>query len=249
MYNPLCFSLLLFVLGSQATNHQIRNYWVGHYGHQVNYGNHHGHQRYDHHDHIEQPCSTHDINCIRNYFANLLECSPVHKPTPEPHVIKKIPINVPHSNMSATMNDVHVKGLNSGRIEHFYINKKTDTLVFEVEFGSLFGKTWAVMEYHRKGKEPIIGSDYAMFVLRHLSLTLTIQHLHSNHGKKHVYAYLSDRRPPLKVGPGLRVLEEIEESHMQWMRDVGLSAREALTTQGPAYFDTYFKTNICRSKH
>ncbi|XP_075982362.1 uncharacterized protein LOC142980709 [Anticarsia gemmatalis] len=148
------------------------------------------------------------------------------------------------------MHDVQVKGLNSGKIEHFYINKKTDTLVMEVEFENLIVETKSVMEYHRKGKEPIIGSDYSTIKFRHLSLTLTVQHLHDpNRAKKHVYAYLSDPNPPLKNGPGLYIIEDIEDSHKQWMRDVALSAREAMTTQGPAYFDAYFENNICTIKH
>ncbi|XP_047027320.1 uncharacterized protein LOC124635503 [Helicoverpa zea] len=75
--------------------------------------------RYDHHDPIVRPCSLHNVDCIRRFFAHNSRCSPVHKPGSDTHRIKTLPTFMPHINVTFTLNYLELKGLNNYTINEF----------------------------------------------------------------------------------------------------------------------------------
>lgn len=70
-------------------------------------------------DNIGRPCSVKDLDCIRHFFAHNSMCSPVYGPVPDPYILKEIPINLPHCNITLRLMNPRIRGLNSGKIQEF----------------------------------------------------------------------------------------------------------------------------------
>ncbi|XP_075982243.1 fibrohexamerin-like isoform X2 [Anticarsia gemmatalis] len=195
MKRLLCF---IFLFGLVQGN---GDYWVGHID---GYGSPVVNRHETHHAHIEKPCHLHDTNCIRQFFARNSGCTPVHGPAPDPYIIKKGPIETPHSNVTITINNAQLKGLNTGRIKEFYINKKTGVLVLEVVFGKIVVYSpRTVVTHHLRGREPEERADFTNIEFIDMSLTLTIPyHNGFDLAHSHVYTYMTNK-PHLIAGPGL----------------------------------------------
>ncbi|CAB3225201.1 unnamed protein product [Arctia plantaginis] len=197
---------------------------------------------------VKRPCSINDIDCIRSFFAYNYKCYPMHGLAPDPYILSSVPIELPHANMTMTLYDAKVQGLNSGRIQEFYINKNTDTLVLEVEFEKVVVNTPnTLMTYHRKGQEPIKASDLTLIEFRNMSLTLTTAVSKMTPYNTFVYLYLPNPKPLLQVGSGLLRSKERDQSALDitWMNNIELSVKEAFVIVGPIYMAAFLNSKIC----
>ncbi|KAJ8720917.1 hypothetical protein PYW08_006382 [Mythimna loreyi] len=187
---------LLITICSWVNSEQPTNYWRGVAYDDGNYGHHR-------HESTQHPCSLHDLNCIKHYFAHNSQCSPVHGLGQDVRRIKSIPMSIPHVNITFTLFDVEVKGYNDFKVKEFYINKQTGKLVFEVEFHDLWVYSpFTVIEFHRRGKDSLELSDYAFIEYRDISMTLVVpQDKGINLSEAHVFTYISDARPKTGLGP------------------------------------------------
>ncbi|KAF9804296.1 hypothetical protein SFRURICE_011911, partial [Spodoptera frugiperda] len=152
---------------------------------------------------IVRPCGLQDLKCIQQYFVQNSQCSLPNGPAPDSHRVKSIPMYLPHVNVTFILTDVDIKGFNDFKIVDFYINKKTNTVLFEVEFRRIWVYSpRTIITYHRKGKEPLDLADYAFIEYLNLSLTLTAPQINNiDMSKNHVYTYVSDSNPRSGLGP------------------------------------------------
>ncbi|CAH1634756.1 unnamed protein product [Spodoptera littoralis] len=110
---------------------------------------------------IVRPCAIHDVYCIREFFTYNTQCSITEGPAPDPFIPHKIGLNTPHANLTFTLNNPRIKGLNNWKIKEFYINKASGILVMEVGFSSIVVDTpKCIVTYYRKGKESLHTSDF-----------------------------------------------------------------------------------------
>ncbi|XP_047027319.1 uncharacterized protein LOC124635502 [Helicoverpa zea] len=100
------------VCSCTGDNEQSSNLWRG-----IAYDD--GLRYDDHHDPIVRPCSLHDVDCIRRFFAHNSKCSPVHKPGSDTYRIKTLPLFIAHVNVSFTLSYMELKGLNNYTINEF----------------------------------------------------------------------------------------------------------------------------------
>ncbi|XP_063895630.1 fibrohexamerin-like [Helicoverpa armigera] len=202
-----------------------------------------------HHDPIVRPCSLHNVDCIRRFFARNSRCSPVHKPGSDTHRIKTLPTFMPHINVTFTLNYLELKGLNNYKINEFYINKETDTLVLEVVFPNLRAYSpIIVITYHRRGKEPTQLADFGFIEYKDLSLTLTVSHIKDiNLSNGHVYAYISDSAPKTGLGPNFTLTKDPQQqiATTQLFARIGLTLQEVFLTQGPVFMNVFLQNSIC----
>ncbi|XP_045521218.1 uncharacterized protein LOC123712254 [Pieris brassicae] len=69
-------------------------------------------------------------------------------------------MEVPRINFTFSAIDVSYNGLN-GRIEEFYVNRKTDQVVFAVEFRNVvFQTNNSYNIFYRRAKEPVVTNSY-----------------------------------------------------------------------------------------
>ncbi|XP_075991762.1 fibrohexamerin-like [Anticarsia gemmatalis] len=197
----------------------------------------------------EQPCDEHDMSCIKHFFARHSHCSPVSGNPPDSYYMKNLTIDVPYANGTTELKNLQIKGLNSGKVENFFINKKSNVLVFEVVFSRIMlYSPSAKLIYYRKGKDPLTGTDYAKIEQKNLSLTFTIQYSHDFRiSQGHVYSAVSGAR--YKIGPRGDNVVGAELARQIWKDDFGLAMREAMVAEGPELFHAYFKTTICSSSY
>ncbi|XP_075982311.1 fibrohexamerin-like [Anticarsia gemmatalis] len=243
----LCFVFLITFCDCLEDIQASENYWTGH---DIPFykGHDHHHSRED-----GRPCSPHDLDCIRSFFAHNFGCSAPHRSAPDPYLVHNLPLQLPHCNITLTLVDAQVKGINTGKIKEFFIDKEADALVLEVEFASIVVYTpHTVATYYRKGKAPKSSASDSIIDFKDLSLTLTIEHYRDQHrSKKHVYAYFNDAYPPFRIGPGITETEDPIRIRMnkKWMGHMALSAREAFLSQGPVYMGAYMQSYICDLRH
>ncbi|KAJ8728694.1 hypothetical protein PYW07_006390 [Mythimna separata] len=180
--------------------------WSSNFNAPYGYYNTRQHNNDHNHDSIIRPCSIkqQDEDCIRRVFTSHFNCLPMHGPVPDPYIADTLDMEIPHTNLTFTINDAKIKGLSSGKIKEFYFNKETDRFVLEVVFDSVVVfSPRSVVTHYRKGKEPVESTDFSVIEFKTLSLTLVISNSRKEVWKAHVYAYLTDADTPYKFGPGL----------------------------------------------
>ncbi|XP_063895632.1 fibrohexamerin-like [Helicoverpa armigera] len=205
----------------------------------------------DHHDPIVRPCSLHDVDCIRRFFAHNSKCSPVHKPGSDTYRIKTLPLFIAHVNVSFTLSYMELKGLNNYTINEFNINKETDALVLEVVFSKLQAYVPIILStYHLKGKEPTQIADFGFIEYKDLSLTLTAENIKDmNLAKSHVYAYISE--PAQRSSFSIKIVFVLDPqqqiANAQLLARIGLTLQEAFLTQAPVFMNVFLQNSICDS--
>ncbi|XP_050551675.1 fibrohexamerin-like [Spodoptera frugiperda] len=198
---------------------------------------------------IVRPCGLQDLKCIQQYFAQNSQCSLPNGPAPDSHRVKSIPMYLPHVNVTFILTDVDIKGFNDFKIVDFYINKKTNTVLFEVEFRRIWVYSpRTIITYHRKGKEPLDLADYAFIEYLNLSLTLTAPQINNiDMSKNHVYTYVSDSNPRSGLGPIFtdNKDEYVRRTTKLLLDRVALGLQEAFVTQGEIFFFLFFQSTVC----
>ncbi|CAH0663838.1 unnamed protein product [Spodoptera exigua] len=202
---------------------------------------------------IVRPCSIHDVNCIRGFFAYNTQCSIAEGPAPDPFVPDKIFLPTPHANLTFTLNNPEIKGLNSWKIKEFYINKITGVLVMEVVFDSIVVHTpKCIVTYYRRGKEPLQAADYTEIEYKGLSMTLTIPDLKDPQlSEAHVFTYVPDSKPVYVLGPDIYKIKDPEFQRAIFVAEskVEISLVELFVSQGPILFSKFFQSSICDTAH
>ncbi|XP_022823937.1 uncharacterized protein LOC111354622 [Spodoptera litura] len=207
-----------------------------------------------HHEHsIVRPCAIHDVSCIREFFAYNTQCSMTEGPAPDPFIPEKISLNTPHANLTFTLNNPRIKGLNNWKIKEFYINKATGVLVLEVRFSSIVVHTpKCIVTYYRKGKESLHTSDFTEIEYKDLSMTLTIPDLKDPQlSGAHVFTYVPDGKPEYVLGPEIYKTEDpgFQKALIDVESKVDTSLVELFVTQGPILFSKFFQSSICEFAH
>ncbi|XP_050551676.1 fibrohexamerin-like [Spodoptera frugiperda] len=206
-----------------------------------------------HEQSIVTPCSIHDVNCIRGFFAYNTQCSITGGSAPDPYIPDKIYLPTPHANLTFTLNNPRIKGLNNWKIKEFYINKATGVLVMEVEFSSIVVQTpKCVVTYYRKGKESLETADFTEIEYKDLSMTLSIPDLKDPQlSGAHVYTYVADGKPKYTLGPGIYKTKDpgFQRALIDVESKVDISLVEIFVTQGPIFFSKFFQSSICDIAH
>ncbi|KAF9424386.1 hypothetical protein HW555_000525 [Spodoptera exigua] len=200
---------------------------------------------------IVRPCSIHDVNCIRGFFAYNTQCSIAEGPAPDPFVPDKIFLPTPHANLTFTLNNPQIKGLNNWKIKD--INKITGVLVMEVVFDSIVVHTpKCIVTYYRRGKEPLQTADYTEIDYKGLSMTLTIPDLKDPQlSEAHVFTYVPDSKPVYVLGPDIYKMKDPEFQRAIFVAEskVEISLVELFVSQGPILFSKFFQSSICDTAH
>nr|BAS31052.1 fibrohexamerin homolog2 [Samia ricini] len=199
-------------------------------------------------DCIVHPCNISDTKCIRNFFATHGHCTPMYGPVPDPFRIELMILLTSTSNISVTIADVQVSGLN-GEITSFYINKKTNNLVIAFEAKNVTVSSPRItFIYNRKGKEPIRLTDGFFITYSSVTYTATIPNIKNLQlSEAYVYAYLHDNDPNFCLGPGIAqsndpvVIKEFNDV----LKKMGQIGKEASIIQARNFMNVFIQNNIC----
>ncbi|XP_041969199.1 fibrohexamerin-like [Aricia agestis] len=199
-------------------------------------------------EYIERPCEIFDKFCIRQFLAQHSKCKPVDGPVPDPLYRDKTTGYAPHANVTFIPIAVTVSGLN-GRIEEFYINRKTDRLLLAVEFTNLYAASpYAYLRYHRRAQEPLVYNDFGSINFTSLVLTITIPNLKDLQlERSEVFAY-SPGIPVIILG-GRFTAQGVEPEVVRAVADIfanfPITVRELMLNDNPFYIGSYIQYNLC----
>ncbi|CAK1589036.1 unnamed protein product [Parnassius mnemosyne] len=151
-------------------------------------------------------------------------------------------------NITTTFLDIELKGLN-GRIEEFYINRETDKLVLAIDFRGLsISSNNTYFRFHRRGREPIVTSDFGFVVFKSVFITIVIPNLNNLQlEESESFAYVSEERPEYGLGPGLANSTDpaVSAALAEFDANTKIIIRESFLTDGPFYAATFIQWNIC----
>nr|QZP43450.1 fibrohexamerin-like protein 1 [Pseudoips prasinana] len=197
--------------------------------------------RPDDSDDCVRPCPNYDKGCVGRVFADELQCTLVRGKIPNTRTIQYLPVNYPSGNISGIYTNAVAKGFRDFKINEFYINRRTKTLVLEIILKSIFLSAPGTRAFfHRRGEEPIITSGYAFAIYKDYSLTLTVYNVdgRSNHDMSdfHVYAYFTDVDLTSGYGRSCLPKEPGALTQLQQVLDtVGVSIQEDGLSIGPLF--------------
>nr|BAS31051.1 fibrohexamerin homolog1 [Samia ricini] len=197
---------------------------------------------------IIYPCSTSDLKCIREFFCAHARCKPTYGRVPDPFKVDRFDYTMATSNISYTLSNVELTGLN-GKVTSFYINKKTDNLVIALEVKNVtMSSPVMTFIYNRKGKEPIQLSDDYFVTYGSTTFTVIIPNIKDLQlGKAYCYAYLDDSKPNVGLGDNFRNSCDpvVKRAYKDLLKKIPDAAKEALIVQAFNYVKIIIQNSIC----
>ncbi|KAJ2937939.1 hypothetical protein O0L34_g14212 [Tuta absoluta] len=197
---------------------------------------------------IERPCPTYDLNCIRSFFGQHGHCQKTIGPVPEPISRPQSNIYFPRINLTLSIVDQRVSGLN-GRVEEFYINRETDSLVLAVEFSKLTETSDKVyFKFHRRGKEPIVTIATYGVVFSPIIITAVIPKLDSLQlDDAEVTVFITGKAAQFAVTPTFIASTDPQPamSVASAFTNLAEDMQELFLTDSSYLIATYIQYNIC----
>ncbi|PZC77940.1 hypothetical protein B5X24_HaOG202747 [Helicoverpa armigera] len=248
----VCFILLINIS-------YCYKYGYDSFGRRRNYGMYRVHEengeqpRQDYNASIIRPCYPHDIKCIRRLFHYKAQCTRPMGYAPDPYMLRRLDLRIPHANITFGLLNAQVRGLNEWKIKEFFFNKATDVLVLEVEFDRIVvSSTRVKIIYHRRGEEPLQVSDYSIIEYCGVSLTLTIPHIqYLQLSGAHVFSYISEATPRYTLGPAIYKVKDrgFRRALKEMVTSLGLSIQEVFVNQGSVIMSAFLQSIICDFRH
>ncbi|KAI5638765.1 fibroin p25 domain-containing protein [Phthorimaea operculella] len=197
---------------------------------------------------IERPCPTYDLNCIRVFFEHHGHCKKTFGPVPEPISRPQSNIYFPRVNLTLSIVDQRISGLN-GRIEEFYINRETDRLVIAVEFTNLTQTSDKVyFKSHRPRREPVVTVTSYFSVFDPIIITAVIPKIDNLQlDDAEVTAFITGQTARFAVTPTLVTSTDPQPAMSVATAFTNLSEdmQELFLTDSSYLIATYIQYNIC----
>ncbi|KAI5643355.1 fibroin p25 domain-containing protein [Phthorimaea operculella] len=199
-------------------------------------------------ENIVRPCPVYDLNCIRKYFSEHAHCHKVFGPAPEPLIRPQLTYYFPRTNMTVTIVRNMILGIN-GRVEEFYINKKTNNLVLAVHFQNLNLTTeQGFFKFHRNLKEPVVTTAPASVTYQSVVITAVIHDLDDLQLETaECTTYANDPGTTTMVGPSAAVSSDpqVQAQVAEFMSNLAVNTRELFLTDSFYYISAFIQYNIC----
>nr|XP_034836329.1 uncharacterized protein LOC117992724 [Maniola hyperantus] len=197
---------------------------------------------------VDRPCEASFEECIKQYFVQHAHCKLSYKRVPEPLIRPVSTTYLSRVNLTLSASDVIYSGLN-GNIEEFYVNKETDRLVISIRFRNVtYYSKDTFYTFHRRGREPVVNTDYLFANFRSVTTTTVIPHIDDLQLDKSVsHAFVDDENPRFNFGPWAFVNSDpgVRERLPTLLADMRTNVQEFFLTEAAFFAVTYIQRNLC----
>ncbi|KAL0829932.1 hypothetical protein ABMA28_003405 [Loxostege sticticalis] len=198
-------------------------------------------------DNYFYPCSSDDLDCIRDYFANTNLCSKVSHEDGKSIHRDVLVAHLPKFNGTFVCLDDTITFYGSS-IAAFYVDKKTNNLVMSISCEGINVYTAkAKLAIHVRGHEPVRAEDFI-----NVTYTTEITAVMPNAGRHGVAAasvssYNINAQPPFELGPEIadNSNEIVKEFVQAVLSDIPTAVAELHLTKAPYLFYVYLQEYIC----
>ncbi|CAH4001800.1 unnamed protein product [Pieris brassicae] len=199
-------------------------------------------------DEIERPCKSLDNHCIRNWLHDHSGCKKTYGSVPDPLHRAQATEQVPRINFTFSAIDVSYNGLN-GRIEEFYVNRKTDQVVFAVEFRNVvFQTNNSYNIFYRRAKEPVVTNSYYIIRLSSVIVTATIPRIDNlRYDRSEHFTYSNDPTSSFILGPTTFAHRDpvVQKVALALISNLPVNLREIVISEGPFLMANFIQYTLC----
>ncbi|XP_028169497.1 uncharacterized protein LOC114359352 [Ostrinia furnacalis] len=197
-------------------------------------------------DNLSKPCSTDDLDCIRQYFMSNERCRPSsHEDGVAIHKDVQVAY-IPKINVTAISLDEYITFYGS-TIKKFYINNVSNNLVISIDFeGININSQHCTLAINQRGEEPKLVEDYA-----NESYSAEITAVISGRGKEirsaKVSAFNTNAYPPFELGPNISQSSDdvVQAMYQELVSNIPTAVQELFLTKAPYFFYVYLQSYIC----
>ncbi|XP_028169500.1 uncharacterized protein LOC114359356 [Ostrinia furnacalis] len=195
---------------------------------------------------LSEPCSTDDLDCIRQYFMSNERCRPnSHEDGVAIH--KDVQVSyIPKINVTVISLDDYITFYGS-TIKKFYINNDSNNLVISIGFeGINLNSQRCTFAINQRGGEPKLVEDYV-----NATYSAEITAVISGRGKEirsaEVSGYSTNAYPPFELGPKISESsdEVVQAMYQELVSDIPTAVQELLLTKAFYFFYVYLQSYIC----
>ncbi|CAF4761842.1 unnamed protein product [Pieris macdunnoughi] len=199
-------------------------------------------------DEIERPCKSLDNHCVRNWLHEHSSCKKTFGSVPDPLHRVQATQQLPRINLTMSAIDVSYNGLN-GRIEEFYVNRKTDQVVLAVEFRNVVLQTNnSYYIFYRRAKEPVVTNDFYIVRLSSLIVTATIPRIDNlRYDRSEHFTYSNDPTSTFIVGPTSFAHRDpvVQRVFLALISNLPINVREIVISEGPFLMANFIQYSLC----
>ncbi|KAL4713500.1 hypothetical protein ACJJTC_010485 [Scirpophaga incertulas] len=200
-------------------------------------------------NHLFHPCKNNGDDCIKQYLTMNSQCAPIYPYKNKHKIFREKSISyLPNFNLTLSITNSEIDGLD-GKVEQFYINKKTGNLIYAVDFKSItIDSKMTYFIINQRGKEPVVVGDFVKIKFAPTVLTAVIPISYSGLSLKDALISADISGLPIyDLGPKASKTPDpvVQRTLLAYTINMKTGVRELFLTEAYTYFIEYLQNYIC----